>query len=565
MSTVQLGARLRERRLGDRALAYERSDPGIERFELRARRRRFGHRLRPRLLELGTRLRQCRSGRFERVRPYLQFATRLVELRLRRRSDDLRGRAHGFELGHPRMQRIELGASLLQLDARLCQRVLRALELIGLPDGRRHRLVEPQVEHRLGLRRAPGRLPGLRPGGRALDRLADLVGRGGTGVQAQRAHHGEAGILRGIACRRAEHQIVGRRGRLFGRLRRRPRWRADHQVIARVGGALRIGAVHLAKFRRRLAQGLDQRGIVLRARAGRDLVHRLLGRHARAAILRRGCALERIDDRHHASGPRDLVALQAPRVAAAIPVFVVRERERARELEQRILVLADDLGADRRVPLELLALRPGQRALVAQQLGGHGQLADVVHRRRLCQELGGHLARARRQRERPRILRKTLRAVAAKRALVPVHRAHQPGDALLGALQARRALARELLEMRADALQEHRRGERLHQEVERAERKPLHQPLRVAALGEKDHRHVGEARHRSQRLAQLVAAHARRLGIEQDELRRRGELRPGERGVRVGCGLHHLRFSERRLEEAPYALGGVDREDGRAR
>src|SRR5207253_11192461 len=36
VSTVQLGARLRERRLGDRALAYERSDPGIERFELRA-------------------------------------------------------------------------------------------------------------------------------------------------------------------------------------------------------------------------------------------------------------------------------------------------------------------------------------------------------------------------------------------------------------------------------------------------------------------------------------------------------------------------------------------------
>src|SRR5438477_555224 len=93
------GARSARPRPPDRALAYERSDPGIERFELRTRRRRFGHRLRPRLLELGTRLRQCRSGRFERVRPYLQFATRLVELRLRRRSDDLRGRAHGFELG----------------------------------------------------------------------------------------------------------------------------------------------------------------------------------------------------------------------------------------------------------------------------------------------------------------------------------------------------------------------------------------------------------------------------------------------------------------------------------
>src|SRR5438105_9625716 len=72
VSTIQLGARLHERRLVDRALAYERSDPGIERFELRVRRRRFGHRLGPRLLEFGARLRQCRSGRFELVRPYLQ-------------------------------------------------------------------------------------------------------------------------------------------------------------------------------------------------------------------------------------------------------------------------------------------------------------------------------------------------------------------------------------------------------------------------------------------------------------------------------------------------------------
>jgi len=122
-----------------------------------------------------------------------------------------------------------------------------------------------------------------------------------------------------------------------------------------------------------------------------------------------------------------------------------------------------------------------------------------------------------------------------------------------------------MLQMPAHALQQQRCGERLHQVVERAELEGLHHALRLAALGEEDHRHVGKAGHRPQRFAELVAAHARGLGIEQHQIRRRGELRPGERRVRVGRGLHHLRSPERDLEQAAYALGVVDGEDGRLR
>ena len=77
-------------------------------------------------------------------------------------------------------------------------------------------------------------------------------------------------------------------------------------------------------------------------------------------------------------------------------------------------MLADDLGARRGMPLELLALGTGQPAFFLQQLRWHDKLADVVHRCRLCQEVGGASARAGRLRERPRILRQALRAVAAE-------------------------------------------------------------------------------------------------------------------------------------------------------
>ena len=214
-------------------------------------------------------------------------------------------------------------------------------------------------------------------------------------------------------------------------------------------------------------------------------------------MWRRGHAFEGIDDRHHSPGPRDLAALQAAGVARAVPALVVRERDGAGELEERIVVLADDFRADCRMPLELLALRAGQGSLLAQELGRNAELADVVQLRCPHQEGARHLARAGCLGERARILREPSRAFAAERAVVPLHRTNQARHALFASLELRGALVGELLQPRLDARAEHRRGQRLHEEINRAQPEGLYQVLRIAPLGEEDHRHLREAGQRS--------------------------------------------------------------------
>ncbi|HET7365408.1 MAG TPA: hypothetical protein VFJ70_17710, partial [Burkholderiales bacterium] len=79
LNTRKLGALLGERSVGGRALADERGDPAIQRFELDGR-RRVRSRLRTCSLELGARLEERLARRFELVHPHLQLAARLFEL-----------------------------------------------------------------------------------------------------------------------------------------------------------------------------------------------------------------------------------------------------------------------------------------------------------------------------------------------------------------------------------------------------------------------------------------------------------------------------------------------------
>ena len=54
------------------------------------------------------------------------------------------------------------------------------------------------------------------------------------------------------------------------------------------------------------------------------------------------------------------------RVARAVVVLMVRERELARELEQRVVVFADDVGAKLRVALDPLPVRHRELLALAQ-------------------------------------------------------------------------------------------------------------------------------------------------------------------------------------------------------
>ena len=183
--------------------------------------------------------------------------------------------------------------------------------------------------------------------------------------------------------------------------------------------------------------------------------------------------------------------------------------------------------------LELLALGALQERLLAQQLRRHAELADVVERRRLHDELARDVARAGRLREHARVMREAHGAVAARPADVKLERAAEAPDQLLARLlEPHRALARELLEVRFDA-REHGRGrERLPQAVDRAIAEALRDVACLRRVAEEDHRQLGERRRRLHRLADLVAARAAEVGIEEHQVRRARGAAPCARRAR---------------------------------
>ena len=103
-------------------------------------------------------------------------------------------------------------------------------------------------------------------------------------------------------------------------------------------------------------------------------------RHRLVVRAVRGERVEVVDHRQDARAERNLLALQALRIALAVPALVVAEDQRRHRIRERHG--ADDLGADLRVHANLLELFLRQRAGLRQDVLGHRELADVVQQRR---------------------------------------------------------------------------------------------------------------------------------------------------------------------------------------
>ncbi len=278
-----------------------------------------------------------------------------------------------------------------------------------------------------------------------------------------------------------------------------------------------------------LAEGLHHGGVELLAGAGDDLPRRL-GEALRVVVeLRRRHRLEGVDQRHHAPRPRDRVALQALRVAGAVPAFVVRQGEDARELEERIVVLADDLGAEFRVPADVVPVRLRELAAALQDLRGDAELADVVQWRGLEHHVADLRLRSRGFGDDPGVLGKPHDAVPDGGALVVFHRAAQPADQLqAGVLELPGALAHQRLQLQAAVghrqvgahpLAQQDGVDGLGEVVVGAESEALDLVLDVLLAGQEDHRDGGRGRVAFQQLADLETGVPGHDHVEQDQVR----------------------------------------------
>ena len=134
-----------------------------------------------------------------------------------------------------------------------------------------------------------------------------------------------------------------------------------------------------------LDEELDHLRVVEGAAVLLQEVDGLLARHRAAVLAVFAHGVEAIDDREHARRERYLLALQAVRVAGAVPALVVVAddgHERVRELDA-----FEYLRADHRVQLHPVELGGGELARLVQDVVGNGDLADVVQERPGVQRL----------------------------------------------------------------------------------------------------------------------------------------------------------------------------------
>ena len=130
--------------------------------------------------------------------------------------------------------------------------------------------------------------------------------------------------------------------------------------------------------------------------------------HPRARLVQRKprtvrtVARERVEDvrdRDDAPFEWNRLAFQTVGIAASVPALVVRPGDRRGELEQVAAGAGEQVAADLRVPLHLLALVVGQHPGLAQDLVVDRDLADVVQRRREAQQRYMRVRQAERDRD----------------------------------------------------------------------------------------------------------------------------------------------------------------------
>ncbi len=204
----------------------------------------------------------------------------------------------------------------------------------------------------------------------APQRRADHLGvqRGRRDAVLDRGRDRALGHLRVAAFER-------RRERLQRALDERHRVRA--QLFARV----RTGASE--HFHERVEQHRVEVATALFAHH----LHALLDRERLAVHAVAGQRVEHVRDRHDAPLDRDRLALQPARVAGAVPLLLVAERDRRRHVEDRGGRAAHEAVALLGVRLDDRALLRRQRPRLEQDRVGDRDLADVVQRRRVAQAL----------------------------------------------------------------------------------------------------------------------------------------------------------------------------------
>ena len=255
-------------------------------------------------------------------------------------------------------------------------------------------------------------------------------------------------------------------------------------------------------------------------------------------------------------------------------MLVVRERQLARKLEQRVVVLADDVGAQLRVTLH--ALPVGRRELLAlsQNLRGHAQLADVMQRRREHHHLGDLRLRTCGLRDEPCIVPKAHHAVSHGGALVQLHGARQAPDELgAGAFELRGALLHQALELLAPVDQremqphpclEHLGVDRLGDVVHRASVEALDLRLGFKLARQENDRNVRGRGLAFERAAHLEARDVGHLHVAQDEVGLRAGKGFFDRRAGVRCGVDVVAGAERLRHQREQIAVVVDGKDARS-
>ena len=141
--------------------------------------------------------------------------------------------------------------------------------------------------------------------------------------------------------------------------------------VDQVAELIGVGIAYRAHVRQHLLEGSHDLRIELRAGGAFDEAGGAIHGERFLVKPRDSQGFEGIHQCHHAPRPGNFFALEALGVAVAVPTLMVGEGERARQRQQRIIVLPDDFCADLGVPFHLLPFGGAQSAVFVQYGCGH--------------------------------------------------------------------------------------------------------------------------------------------------------------------------------------------------